>query len=98
MSSHLVWLMTHRQERGLLLCMLPLVVDILIWLHGVSLLLFSLFRWGTHRVLVVDDCGAMPDLEDREGEVSDIVLCTLSLSHLDVRRPSIKLHCMATYP
>lgn len=63
-----------------------------------SLLLFSPFRWGTHRVLVVDDCGAMPDLEDREGEVSGVVLCKLSLSHLEVRQPSTKLHSMVTYP
>jgi len=51
----------------------PQVVDTMIWLFGVS----NMYCPSRLSMLiihpVIEDCGAMPDLEDREGEVSFIL-------------------------
>ena len=47
--------------------------------------------------IVVEDCGAMPDIEDREGEVREPVLGRLTCAHMYFRPHFIKPHYMVIY-
>ena len=66
--------MHHHREQDLLYYMSPQVVDTMMWRFGVSngfiILVISLSMVIIQSV--IEDPGAMPDLEDREGEVSSI--------------------------
>ena len=63
--------MYHHQQQDLLYCMSRQVVDIVICRFGVS---NRFIVWSSSMLIhsVIENCGAMPDLEDREGEVSFI--------------------------
>ena len=78
-------------ERGSLLYMLLQAEVTMLSQSGVSgFPLKMLPRDSTF--LVIEECGAMPDLEDREGEVSFFfVVFVIRTSKHRNRRPSIKL-------
>ena len=62
--------MRHHPQQDLLYCMSRQVVDIVICWFGVS---NRFIDWLSSMLItysVIENCGAMPDLEDREGEVS----------------------------
>ena len=51
----------------------------------------------TKSCAVVEECGAIPDIEDREGEVGVHEDCELLDSHYFTRPLCIKLHSMVIY-
>lgn len=73
-------------------CMLLLAEVILILSNGVRLATLSCHFIPDDAHIVVEGCGAIPDLEDREGEVSGVTVhpCSLRVTNF-VRPPYIKL-------
>ena len=51
----------------------------------------------TESCVVIEECGAIPDIEDREGEVCPHEDCVLLDSHYFSRPLCIKLHSMVIY-
>jgi hypothetical protein len=75
--------MHHHHQLDLLYCMSRQVVDTVICRFGVS---NRFIVWLSSMLMihsVIENCGAMPDLEDREGEVSSI-LCEHFTSYTNI--------------
>ena len=77
--------MQHHHQQDLLYSMSQQVVDTVICRFGVSNSFIVCLSSMLIIYLVIENCGAMPDLEDREGEVS-FILSEYFTSHTNIRK------------